>query len=244
MTPSTDARRRSIAASRTAGAGLAALTGLALVIAVGASLTGCGGTADRGEVRLGDVAGATPRAEPKARYGNMRSYVVFGKTYYPKKTSRNHTERGIASWYGPKFHGKKTSSGEIYDMHRMTAAHKTLPLPTYALVTNLENGRDLIVRINDRGPFVGDRIIDLSYAAAKHLGVDKQGTAMVQVTSVDPRDHDGEIPKTIALPSGSWGAIGRAPPFGYGDQRPRQPHRASRRRHRNTTGDSINRAGA
>jgi rare lipoprotein A len=162
-------------------------------------LAGCGGSPKKGEVRLDQVAGAKPRAEPKAKYGNMRSYVVFGKTYYPKASSRNFTERGIASWYGPKFHGKKTSSGEIYDMHQMTAAHKTLPLPTYALVTNLENGRNLIVKVNDRGPFVGDRIIDLSYAAAKHLGVDRKGLARVQVTSIDPRDHDGEPPKSITV---------------------------------------------
>mgnify|MGYP006270954695 CR=1 FL=1 len=161
-------------------------------------LAGCGGT-KQGSLRVSDVAGAEPRVEPKARYGNMKSYVVFGKTYYPKSTSRDHVETGIASWYGPKFHGRKTSSGERYDMHRMTAAHKTLPLPTYALVSNLENGRHLIVRINDRGPFVGDRIIDLSYAAAKQLDMDKQGTARVQVTSIDPRDHDGKAPKTLRI---------------------------------------------
>lgn len=161
-------------------------------------LAGCGGT-KQGTVRVSDVAGPEPRVEPKARYGNMKSYVVFGKTYYPKRTSRDHVETGIASWYGPKFHGRKTSSGERYDMHRITAAHKTLPLPTYALVSNLENGRHLIVRINDRGPFVGDRIIDLSYAAAKQLGIDKQGLARVQVTSIDPRDHDGKVPKTLRV---------------------------------------------
>ncbi len=171
----------------------------AVLVAIALALGGCGGAPKEGQVRIDQVAGAKPKAEPKARYGNMRSYVVFGKTYYPKASSRGHTERGIASWYGPKFHGKKTSSGEIYDMHQMTAAHKTLPLPTYALVTNLENGRNLIVKINDRGPFVGDRIIDLSYAAAKHLGVDRKGTARVQVTSIDPRDHAGKPPKSIAV---------------------------------------------
>jgi rare lipoprotein A len=171
----------------------------AILVGVALALGGCGGSPKKGQVRVDQVAGAKPKAEPKARYGNMRSYVVFGKTYYPKTSSRGHTERGIASWYGPKFHGKKTSSGEIYDMHQMTAAHKTLPLPTYALVTNLENGRNLIVKINDRGPFVGDRIIDLSYAAAKHLGLDRKGTARVQVTSIDPRDHDGKPPRSIAV---------------------------------------------
>jgi rare lipoprotein A len=180
------------AASRRRAWGCLGAAALALLLA------GCGAAQKRG-IDLDSVPGARPKHEPKARYGNMQSYVVFGKTYYPQSTSRHHSERGVASWYGPKFHGKKTSSGERYDMHQMTAAHKTLPLPTYALVTNLENGRNLIVKINDRGPFVGDRIIDLSYAAAKSLGMDKQGTAMVQVTSIDPRDHDGEVPKTLRL---------------------------------------------
>ena len=167
-------------------------------------LSGCGG-GKQGSVRISDIAGAEPRVEPKARAGNMRSYVVFGNTYYPKSSSRNHVETGIASWYGRKFHGRKTSSGERYDMHRMTAAHKTLPLPTYALVSNLENGRHLIVRINDRGPFVGDRIIDLSYAAAKQLGMHKQGTARVRVTSIDPRDHGGKVPKTLRIAEAELG---------------------------------------
>jgi rare lipoprotein A len=182
-------------AERIAGGGLAPL---AVTLLLSLALAGCGGSPKRG-VELDGVPGAQPRVEPKARYGNMKSYVVFGKTYYPKTSSRGHVERGIASWYGPKFHGKKTSSGEPYDMHQWTAAHKTLPLPTYALVTNLENGRHLIVKINDRGPFVGDRIIDLSYAAAKELGVDKKGTALVQVTSIDPRDHEGDVPKTLKI---------------------------------------------
>ncbi len=160
-------------------------------------LGGCGGAPKHGEtITTSDgPPDAVPRVEPKARYGNMKSYVVYGKTYYPKQSSRGHVERGIASWYGPKFHGRKTSSGEPYDMHQMTAAHKTLPLPTYALVKNLENGRSAIVKVNDRGPFVGDRIIDLSYAAAKKLGVDQKGTARVEVVSIDPRDHDGKVPK-------------------------------------------------
>ncbi len=172
-------------------------------------LAGCGGTSKR-DLRLADVPGAKPRVEPKAKLGNMSSYVVFGQTYRPMSTSRGHLERGVASWYGPKFHGKKTSSGERYDMYQWTAAHKTLPLPTYALVTNLENGRSLIVKINDRGPFVGDRIIDLSYAAAKALGLDKKGTARVQVTSIDPRDHDGKLPKKLRI-AGAAPAAARRP---------------------------------
>lgn len=164
-------------------------------------LSGCGGTPKQSEfvTTSGGPPDAIPRVEPKARYGNMQSYVVFGKTYYPKQSSRGHVERGIASWYGTKFHGRKTSSGERYDMHQMTAAHKTLPLPTYALVKNLENGRSVIVKVNDRGPFVGDRIIDLSYAAAKKLGVDKKGIAQVEVVSIDPRDHDGSVPTSFQV---------------------------------------------
>lgn len=144
-------------------------------------------------------SGVVPKVEPKARYGNMKSYKVFGKTYYPKQSSEGHVERGIASWYGKKFHGRKTSSGERYDMHQMTAAHKTLPLPSYVLVRNLDNGRSTVLRVNDRGPFVGDRIIDLSYAAAKSLGVDKPGLANVEVISVDPRDHGGQVPDAQRL---------------------------------------------
>jgi rare lipoprotein A len=150
-------------------------------------IAGCGG-APKKQVADGPPD-AVPRAEPKSRYGNMTSYTVFGKRYYTQASSRDHVERGSASWYGKKFHGRKTSSGERYDMHQMTAAHKTLPLPTYAMVTNLDNGRRVVVKVNDRGPFVGDRIIDLSYAAAKRLDMINSGIARVEVRSVDPRDH-------------------------------------------------------
>jgi rare lipoprotein A len=112
--------------------------------------------------------------------------VVFGKRYHTKRSSAGHVERGLASWYGKQFHGRKTSSGERYDMYAMTAAHKTLPLPTYVRVTNLENGRSAVVKVNDRGPFHGPRVIDLSYSAAKKLGVVKKGTAMVEVRALDP----------------------------------------------------------
>jgi rare lipoprotein A len=178
------------------GGALASPT-LGLAMSLALLLSGCGGAPKQGDklTRADGPPDAVPRVEPKARYGNMRSYVVFGQTYYPKQSSRGYVERGIASWYGPKFHGGKTSSGERYDMHQMTAAHKTLPLPTYALVKNLENGRSAVVKVNDRGPFVGDRIIDLSYAAAKKIGIDKQGTARVEVVSIDPRDHNGKVPQ-------------------------------------------------
>ncbi len=137
-------------------------------------------------VDVSNVANAIPRVEPHSRYGNPASYVVFGQRYYVKKSSLNHIERGVASWYGTKFHGRRTSSGEPYDMLAMTAAHKSLPLPTYAEVTNLKNGRKIIVKINDRGPFKKNRIIDLSYAAAIKLDIARAGTGLVEVRTIDP----------------------------------------------------------
>jgi rare lipoprotein A len=132
-----------------------------------------------------EVRDAVPADEPLARYGNHSPYTVLGETYTVLPSSKGYHERGIASWYGSKFHGRRTSSGELYDMHLATAAHKSLPLPTYAEVTNLDNGRKMIVKINDRGPFHEDRIIDLSYAAAIKLGVDQTGTARVDVRAID-----------------------------------------------------------
>ena len=126
------------------------------------------------------------KAEPRSAYGNPESYVVFGKRYFPLPSSRGFYQHGIASWYGKKFHGRKTSSQETYNMYAMTAAHKELPLPTYVEVHNLENGRKQIVRVNDRGPFHGDRIIDLSYVAAKALKMIKRGTAMVEIHTIAP----------------------------------------------------------
>lgn len=113
------------------------------------------------------IPDAKPRYEPRSKYGNPDSYVVNGKRYYVMKSSSGYVERGVASWYGNKFHGRRTSSGETYNMYAMTAAHKSLPLPTYARVTNLQNGRSVVVKVNDRGPFLHNRIIDLSYAAAE-----------------------------------------------------------------------------
>ena len=127
----------------------------------------------------------TPRREPLSRYGNPKFYEVFGERYYTLKTNSGFRQRGIASWYGKQFHGRKTSSGEIYDMYQMTAAHKRLLLPSYVKVTNLENGRYTVLRVNDRGPFHGNRIIDLSYAAALKLGVVDKGTALVEIEAVD-----------------------------------------------------------
>lgn len=132
------------------------------------------------------VKNAVPKEEPRARYGNHSPYEVFGKTYHVMGSSEGYAEEGIASWYGEKFAGRSTSSMEPYDPYAMTAAHKALPLPTYVKVTNLENNRSVIVRVNDRGPFHGDRIIDLSYAAAIKLGYANKGTARVMVEAIDP----------------------------------------------------------
>jgi len=130
-------------------------------------------------------ASTTPKTT-KSKRGNPSSYVVFGKRYHVLDSSDGFVQRGIASWYGTKFHGRPTSSGEVYNMHAMTAAHKTLPIPVYVHVKNLDNGRSMVVRVNDRGPFVAGRIIDLSYAAAKKLGVDGPGTAKVEISTVGP----------------------------------------------------------
>jgi len=134
-----------------------------------------------------DIPNAVLRVEPKSRYGNPRSYVVFGKRYYVLKSARCYRAKGIASWYGTAFHQRLTSSGERYSMYKMTAANKVLPLPTYVRVTNLKNGRKIIVKVNDRGPFHANRIIDLSFAAAKKIGMLATGTALVEVEAIDPR---------------------------------------------------------
>jgi rare lipoprotein A len=135
---------------------------------------------------VSQVPDAVPRHEPKSRYGNPPHYEVFGERYYVLDSADNFTERGIASWYGTKFHGRRTSSGEPYDMYAMTAAHKQLPLPSYVEVTNLANGRKVIVRVNDRGPFKKSRVIDLSYAAAARLDMLGHGTAPVELRVVTP----------------------------------------------------------
>ncbi len=137
------------------------------------------------KIKASDVPDAVPREESLARYGNHSPYTVLGKTYTVMPSSKGYHERGMASWYGSKFHGRRTSSGEPYDMHLATAAHKSLPLPTWVEVTNLDNGKKMIVKVNDRGPFHEGRIIDLSYGAAIRLGVDKTGTARVDVRAID-----------------------------------------------------------
>ena len=137
-----------------------------------------------------------PRIEPRSRNGNPPFYDVLGKRYFVLSSSVGYVERGVASWYGPGFHKVRTSTGEIYDMYGMSAAHKTLPLPAYVRVTNLQNGRSIVVRVNDRGPFVGNRIIDLSYTAASKLDMLRNGTAMVEVRSLDGAPAPAPAPET------------------------------------------------
>jgi rare lipoprotein A len=134
---------------------------------------------------LDQIADAVPRLEPLSRFSN-RPYTVLGRDYVPATTLRPYKERGIASWYGRKFHGQKTSNGETYDMYAMTAAHPTLPLPSYVRVTNVATGKSVVVRVNDRGPFLHGRIIDLSYAAAHRIGTAAKGSGEVEVESIIP----------------------------------------------------------
>ncbi|MCB2185151.1 MAG: septal ring lytic transglycosylase RlpA family protein [Deltaproteobacteria bacterium] len=147
---------------------------LGLLLALALALAGCG----KGQV-------STPQGRPPAKKpAGTKPYTVFGQTYYPITDVEGYEQEGVASWYGPNFHGKKTSNGEIYNMEAMTAAHKILPFETYVEINNLDNGRKIVVRINDRGPFVKDRIVDLSKAAARELGVLAHGTAHVKLTAL------------------------------------------------------------
>lgn len=147
---------------------------------------------------VSQVQDAVPHYEPRARSGNSPFYTVLGKQYSVLQSAQGYVEEGIASFYGNKFHGYATSSGEPYDMYAMTAAHKRLPLPSYARVTNLDNGRSVVVRINDRGPFIDGRILDLSYAAAWRLGIAAKGTGHVRVEGIDPLALGASAPATVA----------------------------------------------
>jgi rare lipoprotein A len=200
-------------------AGRAAAVSLAVAAAVAAALSGCSSEPQRAgtpsstpvlpnaapapsqAAGAAQTPDAVPRVEPRSRYGNPPFYEVFGKRYYVLSSSSAYVERGVASWYGPGFHKVRTSTGESYDMYGMTAAHKTLPLPAYVRVTNLQNGRSAVVRVNDRGPFVGNRIIDLSYTAAVKLDMLRNGTAMVEVRAIDP-----------SVPAGAPAAVAPAAP--------------------------------
>ena len=157
------------------------------------------GPGDNPPPNLDGIPDAVPRIEPLAR-GAMRAYTVMGQQYTPMTQVRPYKERGIASWYGRRYHGQKTSSGEIYDMYGMTAAHTVLPIPRYARVTNLANNKSVVVRINDRGPFHSDRLIDLSYTAAYKLGVLGGGKAMVEVQTIIPDAGAPTTPTVAAAP--------------------------------------------
>jgi len=158
------------------------------------------GPGDNPPANLDQVPDAVPKLEPLA-HGSMRPYTVMGQAYTPMTRLQPYKERGIASWYGRRYHGQKTSSGEIYDMYGMTAAHTILPIPSYARVTNLANNKSVVVRINDRGPFHSDRLIDLSYTAAYKLGVLGGGRALVEVEAIIPDAGTPTTPTMAASPS-------------------------------------------
>lgn len=166
--------------SRVTGAVIAGL------MAVGGCSSGVEPTDGRPlfELKPHEVAEAAPKPERIVAAGNSSPYRVNGSTYYVMKSAHGYRERGVASWYGRKFHGRLTANGEIFNAYAASAAHRSLPIPSYVRVTNLENGRSMMVRVNDRGPFHPDRIIDLSYAAAVRLGFDRQGTAAVEVVAL------------------------------------------------------------
>lgn len=186
-----------------------------LLLGTAVLFAGCSATVEkpdgppRESIDVSQIPDAVPQDEPLSRYGNPESYEVFGRRYYTMRSAHGYVEQGIASWYGTKFHGRRTSSGETYDMYGMTAAHKSLPLPTYVEVTNLHNGRKAVLKVNDRGPFVDNRIIDLSYAAARKLGIVANGTGLVEVRAVDPRaprmrEADSRLaaaPQPVSTPS-------------------------------------------
>jgi len=158
------------------------------------------------------VPDMVPRYEPRARNGNPPFYDVMGKRYFVLSSGVGYVERGVASWYGPGFHKVRTSTGEPYDMYAMTAAHKTLPLPAYVRVTNLQNGRSIVVRVNDRGPFVGNRIIDLSYTAASKLDMLRNGTAMVEVRTLEPISANTPLVAQATTPTATPNARPNAAP--------------------------------
>lgn len=179
------------------------------LLAIGClAMAACGGNTIKGDgpptgsSRIPDLPGdAVPRPEPRSKYGNGPVYEVLGKRYTVMPSAHGYRERGVASWYGKKFHGNLTSSREPYDMYAMTAAHKTLPLPTYVRVRNLRNDKSIVVRVNDRGPFVHNRIIDLSYSAALKLDMVNDGTSLVEVTAINFDQPQGDRPTRVSAPS-------------------------------------------
>jgi len=192
---------------------LPALSSCIFLIFLSVSIVGCGGATqweDDSHQRTQKVT----KSQKRSSRGNPPFYEVFGERYYVLNTSAGFKERGIASWYGKKFHGKPTSSGEIYDMHAMTAAHKTLPLPTNVRVTNLRNGKSIVVKVNDRGPFVDNRIIDLSYTAAQKLDMISAGTTFVEVEIFTGNSAETPlIANSSGQPSATKSALSMANPI-------------------------------
>lgn len=176
------------------------------MVALLVMLASCGtGKVKDGPPRSGHASGsqvgdAIPRPEAKSRYGNSPVYEVFGNRYEVMESSNGFKERGVASWYGKKFHGNLTANRETYDMYAMTAAHKSLPLPTYVRVRNLRNNKSIVVRVNDRGPFVNNRIIDLSYSAARKLDMIRAGTSLVEIEAISFDDSTQDRPSRQSVP--------------------------------------------
>lgn len=165
-------------------------------------------------VDIDSIPEPVPQAEPRSAKGNPPFYTVLGKRYFVLASAEGYLERGVASWYGPGFHAATTSNGERYDMYAMTAAHKTLPLPAYVQVTNLGNGRSVVVRVNDRGPFKDGRIIDLSYSAAAKLGMIRAGTTFVEVRALTPAQKTAPpaapAPAPLYVQAGAFSTAGNA----------------------------------
>ncbi|MEM7293901.1 MAG: septal ring lytic transglycosylase RlpA family protein [Pseudomonadota bacterium] len=175
---------------------------LLLSVIVGCSTLGGESDGPGKTIAAADVEDAVPQSVTPSKYGNPKSYVVNGVRYYVMDSSEGYVKKGNASWYGKKFHGRKTSSGEVFDMYRATAAHRSLPIPTYARVTNLANGKQIIVKINDRGPFHPDRLIDLSYGAAVKIGIARAGVGRVEVRVIDGTASTDEPASTEAVSTG------------------------------------------
>jgi len=179
---------------------LASMAVGALLLAACSSSPIGGDSAPKRKLDPSDIKDAVPKREPVTKAGNKSPYTVLGQTYVLLPSAKGYRATGMASWYGTKFHGRSTANGDEYDLYGMTAAHKTLPIPTYVLVTNLENNRQAVVRVNDRGPFVSNRVIDLSYAAAVKLGYADKGTAFVEVAAIDVDNWPPRKPELLPEP--------------------------------------------
>lgn len=182
------------------------------------------GPGDNPPANLDAIPNAVPKAEPLARGAN-RPYVALGKEFVPDTADRPYKVRGMASWYGRRYHGKQTSSGEVYDMYAMTAAHPTLPIPSYVRVTNLNNGRSVIVRVNDRGPFVDNRLIDLSYTAAYKLDI-LRGVTQVEVERLFPEDTSSAVVQVVRVEEPLIEEVKRLEPAALPSIEPAKPSKA------------------